>query len=69
MMPGCAIHLGFYYMVFGGRPGIFDVWGLGSPGGQKKKIKRWGASPPTFGRVFGAAGAVQTPKIVDFRPA
>ncbi len=62
------LHLGFYYM-FLGPPEIVDCWGLGGPGGHKNHSKGWGRSPPPSGMVFGAAGAVQTPTIDDFRPA
>ncbi len=52
-----------------GRPGIVDVWGLGGPGGPKTILKGGGLRLPPFGMVLGAAGAAQTSKIVDFRPA
>jgi hypothetical protein len=38
--------------------------------GARETIQKYGGrSPPHFGMVFGAAGAAQTPKIDDFRPA
>ena len=43
--------------------------GLGGPGGPQNHSRRWGASPPPSGMVCWAAGAAQTPQIVDFRPA
>jgi hypothetical protein len=53
---------------FLGRPEIVGLGGLGGPGGPQKDSRRWGASPPSFGMVFGAAGATQTAKFDDFRP-
>ncbi len=42
---------------FSGRPEIADFWGLDGPGGRDNP----------FGRVFRAAGAAQTTKIINFR--
>jgi hypothetical protein len=51
---------------FLGRPDMVDFGGLGGPGGPQIHPRRWWASPPPCGMVFGAA---QTPTINDFRPA
>ncbi len=59
---GTTITLGFLMRGFWvGR--TVDFWGLGGTGGPKNTSKLWGA------KVFWAAGAAQTPKIDDFRPA
>ncbi len=55
-------------MVFG-PAGNRRFWGWGGPGGPKNNSRKWGVRPPPSGMVFGAAGAAQTPKIDDFRPA
>jgi hypothetical protein len=54
---------------FLGRPELVDVLGLSGSGGPNNHSKRWGASPPPLRMVVGAAGATQTHKISDFRPA
>ncbi len=58
-----------FYVGFLGRTEIVGFWGLGGPGGPQTPSKRWGTEHPTFGRVYPAAGATQTPKIGDFRLA
>ena len=60
-----CLHVGFEYMVLG-RPEIVDCWGLGGPGGPRTILEGGGLRPPPFGMVFGAPGAVQTPKIDAF---
>ncbi len=54
---------------FLGRPEIVDFGGLGGPAALKTIPEGRGLRPPPFGMVFGAAGAVQTHKILKFRPA
>ncbi len=46
---------------------VFGVWAAAAA--PKTRPKGGGLRPPTFGMVCGAAGAVQTPKVGDFRPA
>jgi hypothetical protein len=58
----------FFYIWFLGRPEIVEFWGLGGPGGPRNHSRRWGATPPPSGVVFGAAGAAQTSQIDDFPP-
>jgi hypothetical protein len=55
---------GFLYTVFGPASNL-----LGASAAPKTIPKGGGRSPPPSGMVFGAAGASQTPKIDDFRPA
>jgi hypothetical protein len=55
---------------FSGRPGIADFWGLGGPGGPQQLFQKVGGrSAQPFGTFFGAAGAAQTPRVDDLRPA
>ncbi len=55
---------------FVGRPEIADFGGSGWPLRPPKTIPEGGGlRPPPFGMVVGAAGAAQTPKLDDFRPA
>ncbi len=64
----CTLEVFFTW--FWGRPQILDFWGLGGPGGPKNTLQKVGGrSPPASGKVFGAAGAAQTQRIGDFRPA
>ncbi len=51
----------------GRQSSMFGVWV--APAASKTIPEAGGRSPPPFGMVFGAAGAAQTPKIDDFRPA
>ena len=44
---------------------ILAVWA--APGAPESLAKGKGRSPPPFGRVSGAPGAAQTPKMTDFR--
>ena len=46
---------------------IFEAWA--APAASKTNPKGGGRSPLSSGMVFGAAGAAQTPKIDDCRPA
>ena len=53
-----------------GQAGNRRFVGSGRPRRSQKNItKGGGRSHPPFGKVFGAAGAAQTFKIDDFRPA
>jgi hypothetical protein len=58
-----------FYTWLLGRPEIVEFWGQCGPGGPKHHSRRCGGSLPTFGMVVAAAGASQTPKIDDCRPA
>ncbi len=60
------MHTWVFNTCFLGRPAIADFWGLGGPGGPKNHYEGGVRSPPPSGMAFGAAGAVQTPKISDF---
>ncbi len=46
---------------------ILGVWA--APGAPETRSKGGGRSPPPFGRISGAPGAAQTPKMTDFRPS
>ncbi len=60
--------LGFFMHGFraGRKSSIFGVWT--APAAGKTLLKGWALLAPSFGRVFPAAGAAQTPEIYDFRP-
>ncbi len=60
---GFLIH-GFWA---GRRSPIFGVWA--APAAPQTFPKRGGLSPPPSGMFFWAAGAAQSPKTDDFRPA
>ncbi len=63
------LRLDFKYVVFGAvrKSLIFGVWA--APAAPKTKPVGGSLRPPPFGLVFGTAGAAQTPKIGDPRPA
>jgi hypothetical protein len=64
-----SLNLGVFYTRFWGLSKIIILGGVGWPAGPKTIPKGEGLRPPLFGMVFGAAGAAQTPKIDDVRPA
>jgi hypothetical protein len=46
---------------------ICNFGGLGGPGAPETLGRGRGRNPPPFGRVSGAPGAAQTPKMTGFR--
>ena len=64
-----ALHLDFEYMVFG-PAGDRRFLGSGRPRRPHKPFQRLGGEAPHLLEwFFGAAGAAETPKIKDYRPA
>ncbi len=59
--------LGFFKLVFGAGQSIVGVWA--APAALNTVPRAGERSPLPFGMVFGAAGAAQTAKIDDSRPA
>jgi hypothetical protein len=59
-------HKGFDMQVFGARPEIADVWGLGGPEGSKDPSKRWGVKPLTSWEGLPAPRGCQDFKIRRF---
>ncbi len=62
-----ALWLGYFVLDFFKDWNSVILGGLGGPGGPGDPSKRWGLRPTPFGRVSGAPGAAQTPKMTDFR--
>jgi hypothetical protein len=65
--PGGTLGFSFHGFWAGRESLIFGVWA--APAAPKTIPKGGGLRPPPSGMVLGAAGAAQTPKIDDIRPA
>ncbi len=52
-------------MFKGRKSAILGVWA--APGARETLPKGGGLRPPPFGRVSGAPGFIQTPKMADFK--
>jgi hypothetical protein len=61
--------LGFYNSWFSAGRRSLTSWVWAAPAAPKTIAKGGELRPPPFGIVFWAAGAAQTPKVDDFRPA
>ncbi len=69
MLLDVILTLGFLIHGFlaGRKSSIWGIWG--APAAQKTMSKGGGLRAPPLGMVLGAAGAAQTPKFDDVRPA